>query len=367
VAKGVGFSFLGGGDPKKQLLDYLRNKKLLLLLDSFEMVVDRAGFVAELLGASPGVKVLVTSRVRLNLSGEQVFPLGGVDVPPSGADGNAQNYGSVKLFLAAARRVSPNYNPDHLGGIVRICRLVDGLPLSLLLASNWISEFSADEIADRIEQSLDFLATEWADLPERQRSLRATFEYSWNMLSEAEQSAMMKCAVFRNPFSIQAAHQVAGCSDRTLHALLGKNTLFSPSAGHYQMHDMIRQYSMEKLATCPEAQAAMIHQRHSDYFLEWASAWAKIFKSAGQKKMLENADSVFDDVRTAWDWAIQQAEIPKLWRASEGLFLYYFLRYRFREGENACKTTIDRIMMAPPSPERMRLEGWILVWQACFQ
>ncbi len=366
LAEGLGFSFRETGNPKRQLLDYLRNKKIVLILDSFETVVESAGFVAELLAASEGIKVLVTSRVRLNLSREQIFPLNGMRVPPPNQVEKALDYGSVRLFLEAARRVKPDYNPDQLEGVVRICRLVDGIPLSLLLASTWMSDYSEDEIANQIERSLDFLAAEWADLPERQRSLRATFEYSWNMLSIVEQSVLMKLAVFRNPFSIQAAHQVAGSNRQILHTLVEKSVLISPYEGHYLMHDMVRQFSLEKLAGHPEAIEANIRQRHSDYFLEWASTWGRIFKSSEQKTLLENVDKVFEDVKMAWDWATQQEELIKIGEASEGLFLYYFLRYRYQEGERTCTAALDRIRVAPANSERLGLEGWILAWQACF-
>ena len=183
IAERLGFTFRDFGDHKKQLLDYLRNKRVLLVLDSFETVVESAGLVAELLSASEGSKVLVTSRVRLNLSGEHIYPLMGMSIPPADIQEQVVNYSSVELFLDAARRVKPGYQPRDLDGVARICRLVEGVPLSLLLASSWVGDYTPQEIAEQIERSLDFLAVEWADLPKRQRSLRATYEYSWDLLT----------------------------------------------------------------------------------------------------------------------------------------------------------------------------------------
>jgi tetratricopeptide (TPR) repeat protein len=176
----------------------------------------------------------------------------------------------------------------------------------------------------------------------------------------------MKLAVFRNPFSIQAAYQVAGSNRQILHTLVEKCVLTSPYEGHYLMHDIVRQFSLEKLAGHPEAIEASIRQRHSDYFLEWASTWSRIFKSSRQKTLLDNVDTAFEDVKMAWDWATQQKEFTKIGEASEGLFLYYFLRYRFQEGERTCTAALDRIRITPANSERLGLEGWILAWQACF-
>jgi predicted ATPase len=164
IAEGLGFTFREEGDPKRQLLDYLRHKRILLILDSFETVVESAGLVAELLSASEGSKVLVTSRVRLNVSGEYIYTLKGMCVPPPDTNDEALNYSSVELFLEAARRVKPGYTPSTLEDVSHICRLVEGMPLSLLLASTWVTDFSAREIATQISYSLDFLSMEWADL-----------------------------------------------------------------------------------------------------------------------------------------------------------------------------------------------------------
>ncbi len=366
VAERLGFTFREVGDPKGQLLNFLSNKKVLLILDSFETVLDSAGLVAEILSASEGSKVLVTSRVRLNISGEYVYPLEGMQVPPHHAKRSIIEYSSVDLFLEAARRMKPGYMPDRLEDVARICRLAEGMPLSLLLASSWVSDHSAREIADQISHSLDFLAVEWADMPERQRSLRATFEYSWKLLSSCEQEVLMSLAVFHSPFSTQAAYPVAGASAQLLHALAGKSLLRSISERRYLMHDLVRQYSAEKLALAQVAVKRAAHQQHRDYFLERVAGWSKEFKSVNQSAALLDADKEIEDVQAAWEWTAQQAEIDKLVRALEGLLLYYSLRYRYQEGERACQVALEGIKSVSTGGKRLNLEGWLLVWQAYF-
>jgi predicted ATPase len=365
VAERLGFTFREGSDPKRQLLDYMRNKKVLLVLDSFETVVESAGLIAELLSASQGSKALVTSRVRLNLSGERVYPLEGMRVPPSDTEGQMRDYSSVELFMEAAQRVKPGYEPGDLEGVTRICRLVEGMPLGLLLASTWVSDYSAYEIAEQISRSLDFLSVEWADLPERQRSLRATFEYSWKLLSPREQETLMSLAVFRNPFTAQAAKQVAEADPHLLHSLSGKS-LLSSSASFYHMHDLVRQYSLEKLAEAPDEKKDQVHHRHGVYFLEKAERWEKLIKGPQQSSTLKQADKEIDDVRDAWDWATQLRDIERLCHALEGLMLYYFLRYRFQEGDTVCRSAIKALRKGPREGRRLGLEGWLLAWRTHF-
>jgi predicted ATPase/DNA-binding SARP family transcriptional activator len=366
IAESLGFTFRDYGDHKRQLLEYLRNKKVLLVLDSFETVVESAGLVAELLLASEASKALVTSRVRLNLSVEQIYPLEGMQFPPADAKGQVLGYSSVDLFLETARHMEPGYMPSNLDGVARICQLVEGMPLSLLLASSWVTDFSAQEIAEQISRSLDFLSVEWADLPERQRSLRATFEYSWNLLSTREQQVLMNLSVFRNSFTVQAASQVADASPHVLHALVGKSLLGSSLGGLFQMHDVVHQYSAEKLSLSPYAHEKTIHQKHSDYFLERAAGWSKVFKGPQQSGLLSQVDKEIDDVKAAWEWAAGQSDLERLSSASGGLFLDYFLRYRFREGEQACQVAMKGIQNVPVSGERLNLEGWLLAWQVHF-
>ncbi len=336
LAERLGFNFREKGEHQQQLLDYLRNKKLLLVLDSFETVTESAGLVAEILVASSGSKLLVTSRVRLELSGEQVYPIKGMNIPPIDVK-QVLDYSAVALFLEAARRVKPGYLPEDLEGIAQICRVVEGMPLSLILAASWVGEYPTREIAEQIERSLDFLSVEWADLPARQRSLRATFEYSWDLLSLPEKQVLMKLSVFRNAFSAQAAFEVADATPKVLHALVGKSLLGSTSEGQYQMHDLVRQYSQEKLTLAEDGLERATRQTHSEYFLRIATGWSSLFKGPGQIAMLAQADKQINDVRAAWDWACQQAEIDPLTNGLEGLCLYYELSARFKEGQSACQ------------------------------
>jgi predicted ATPase len=197
--------------------------------------------------------------------------------PPAEAKDEIMDYSSVKLFLEAARRIKPGYMPDNLEDVAYICRLVEGMPLSLLLASSWVSDYPATEIAEQINSSLDFLSVEWADLPER-RSFRATFEYSWELLDVNEREALMSRAVIRNPFNIQVASEVANASSKVLHALVGKSLLGQTTEGNYQMHDLVRHYSADKLVQAGIERECAVRQRRSDYF-DQVAEWSGVVKA----------------------------------------------------------------------------------------
>jgi DNA-binding SARP family transcriptional activator/predicted ATPase len=363
IAEGMGFTFSGFGDPKRQLLDYLRHKKVLLLLDSFEPVVESAGLVAEMLADSEASKVLVTSRIRLNISEESLYPLEGMCVPPEDIEtGQILDYSSAELFLEAAHRVKPGYTPDSLENIAKICRLVDGMPLSLLLASTWVTEFSTHDIAEQISRSLDFLTVEWADLPERQRSLRATFDYSWKLLNSSEQAVSMGLAVFRNAFTAQAAIKVADASPQLLHALMGKSLLSRTAEGLYQMHDLVHQFANELLEQNPEF-AQEIHTRYSDYYLEALVEWGKGFKSAQQSKTLKVMEQEVENMRAAWRWAVATENWSGIAGSVNAIYRYADLTFRFQEGENSCRSVLKRL----PSTSYSHLFSTVIVWSAHFQ
>jgi predicted ATPase len=196
-----------GREPLAQLADFLRQKRLLLLLDSFETRLDAAGSVVSLLRAAPGLKVLATSRARLDLKGEHVVHVAGLALSEDGGAQKAADADAVQLFLSAARRVRPGYRPNDvdLTAIQHICGLVQGMPLGIILASAWLEVMTPDEIAARIGSSLDFLAADWPDLPPRQRSLRATMDYSWQLLDKSLQAIFRSLSVFQVGFDAAAA------------------------------------------------------------------------------------------------------------------------------------------------------------------
>ena len=224
VANAVGYRFSQTDvAPGQQLGQFLGRKHLLMVLDNFEHLLNEASlrFLVDTLTAAPGVKMLVTSRVRLNIRGEQGFPIFGLAVPqqitPPGKAG--EDADSVKLFADAAHRANPAFALDATirSSVVDICRLVDGMPLAIELAAAWTTALAPAQILKEIHGNLDFLASDAADVPVRHRSLPAVFDASWQLLDETERAAMQSLSVFRGGFTSDAARAItgAGSSDIT--------------------------------------------------------------------------------------------------------------------------------------------------------
>ena len=187
---------------KAQLLTYLTNKCQLLVFDNFEHLLDGASIVTGILQAAPQVKVVVTSRAKLNVTGETVFTLAGLETTWA-SPGEALQASGVQLFIDAARRVRPGFvlEPGDLDPLATILRLTGGLPLGILLAAAWVDMLPVSEIAAEIARNLDFLETEISDVPDRHRSLRAVFDYSWALLSPEERHTFLALSVFRGGFT----------------------------------------------------------------------------------------------------------------------------------------------------------------------
>jgi predicted ATPase/DNA-binding SARP family transcriptional activator len=362
VAQAIGLSFYGaaGGErevePRQQLLDYLRHKRMLLILDNFEHLLDGAGLVADVLHAAAGVKVLATSRARLNLQSEHLFPVAGMSLPDS----------AVELFVSSARRVQPYFGltAKNLTDVTRICRLVEGMPLGILLAAAWVQALSLAEIATQIDQSIDFLETNLRDLPERQRSMRAVFDHSWNLLTARLRAVMETLSVFRGSFTWSAAQQVAGAALQELRTLVEKSLLHQVLTDRFEMHELLRQYTAEKLDQDPITSRA-VRDQHCAYYASALQRWATDLKGSRQQQALAEMDVEIENARVAWGWAVTQGQVGRLERAMEGLGLFYTRRGRYEEGEAAYRAAAETLQAAAPH-DGLSVQVRALGWQSAF-
>ena len=193
-ACGVDTSSARGASPKTQVLDYLREKRLLLVLDNFEHLLEGAGWVTEILQAAPSIKVLATSRLPLGLQGEHRYHLTGMDFPTAEHADNAGDTSAVKLFIQGARQAQPGFRlaGDDVQHVAAICRMVEGMPLGTLLAAGWTGLLTPQEIMVQMRSQHDFLETEMQDVPERQRSMRLVMQQAWDHVSEPERGAFAR-------------------------------------------------------------------------------------------------------------------------------------------------------------------------------
>jgi serine/threonine protein kinase/predicted ATPase len=337
IAEAVRYVFTSDGrDAKTQLLDFLREKHLLLVMDNFEHLIEGAPIVNDILRAASSIKVLATSRERLNLSGETIFNLEGMDFPNWETPQDAMEYSAVKLFLQSARRVQPNFelNNDNLRYIARICRTVSGMPLGILLAAAWVEALSVEEIADEISSNLDFLETELRDVPERHRSIRAVFEYSWKLLSESERDVFMKLSVFQGGFTRQAAQEVAGATLKQLTSLVNKSLLRrGPDSGRYSIHVLVHQYVAEQFTwKCSESNQTF--DRHLSYYSELLRQYEREFNTRKENVIVDAIEADFENMRGAWRYAIKNCRWGEVDKMQHSMLLYYIARSTLLEGAN---------------------------------
>jgi serine/threonine protein kinase len=335
VAEAVKYPFQDDGRAaRQQLLDFLSQKNVLLLTDNFEHVLAGRDLVQDILGSAPGVKFLATSRERLNLSAETLFVLSGMEFPAWETPADALGYSAVKLFMQSARRVRPDFRLDagDLAAVARICRMVQGTPLGILLAASWLEALSPAEIAQEIARSLDFLESDLHDLPERQRSLRAVFEYSWNLLTEAEQAAFAQFSIFRGGFTREAVQQITGASLRTLTQMVNKSLLRRNNiSGRYEVHELLRQFAQEKFNAAPDRD--QVDDAFARYYLGLLEQLTPRLKGGDQLEALNSIETDFENTRAAWNDALRRADAASIQQALEGLYLFLTFRNRFMDGE----------------------------------
>ena len=311
--------------PIRKLLDFLRPRRMLLILDNLEHLLDDgvASLILEILRGAPAVKLLATSRQRLNLREEQLYTLAGLHyatepltepvAEPLAEPGDRwSGSAAAQLLLLAARRLRPDLilRPEDADSLGRICRLVEGMPLALELAAAWVDTLSLRDIAVELQGSLDLLASDLVDRPERQRSIRATFDGAWRRLEPAEQEAFMRLSVFRGGMTRAAAQQVAGATLPILAQLIGKCLIqFQPAAGRYQLHEVLRQYGLEKLANAEEL--ASVQRRHFDYYMALTeTASARLF-GPDQVISLDRMEAEHDNLRAALAWGLAQPALAE--------------------------------------------------------
>jgi len=366
VARGLGFNFYEGVDHRTQLIDYLRAKSILLLLDNFEHLLEGASLTAEVVRAAPGVRVIVTSREPLRLLDEQLFSVHGLDFPEWETPEDALEYDAARLFLSSARRSRSEFDlgQEDLQPMTRICRLVQGMPLGIVLAAGWVELLSPAEIAEELGQGIDILESDMHDIPERQRSMQAVFDYTWEQLNQREREVLQRLSVFRRGCSQQAIRQVTGATLMELKSLAGKSLINANRDGRHEMHELLGQYAAEKLERNREANFEA-HDRHCSYYLDSIAECEHDLFGPQIKRVMADIDDDLENVRSALRWAAAHQQVERLDRAINPLFQYYYWRDRhhsmFKDAQIIVEG-LDRV----DSPEARLITARALVRQGWF-
>ena len=351
IASGIGFAFYGTSDPKIQLLNYLVNKQMLLVLDNVEHLLAEGSnqvpitdLIVEILRRAPQIKLLITSREALNLGEEWLYEVHGLDYPEVENMEMTDKFSSIALFVQHARRVRPSFEMDAGSkiSIARLCRLVEGMPLAIELAATWVRILSTEEILVEIERNLGFLNAPTRDIPERHRSMRAVFEQSWQILSLEERQILSRLSVFRGGFGRYAAERVAGASLMVLSSLVTRSLVRRTETGRYDLHELIRQYAAFKLSE-DSIERDRIREGHSLYYLSLLEGNDLLLHGPKQKAVLNELTEEIYNIRESWDWAVKNQKTHSLYRASTALRQLFEMRNWFKEGELTFGRTAETI------------------------
>ena len=351
VADALNIQLTDQQEPQLDLFDFLQDKKTLLLLDNFEHLLEAAPILTELLQAAPGVKLLVTSREALNLPEEWLFPVGGMPYPAAAESEDVEKYSAVRLFAGCARRIRPDFSvADEQDAIIGICQLTRGTPLALELAASWVKTMRPAEIVAEIQRNLDFLTSRWRGIPEKHRSMRAVFNQSWTLLDPAQQAAFKRLAVFRGGFRRKAAEQIAGATLASLSALVDKSLLHWEPGGRYQIHELLRQYAAEQLVQSPE-DVARIYDLHAGYYTRFLADQAEGLWGGRQREALLEIEAEIDNIRAAWQWAVDQLKVEDIQKSADPLGIFYDFRGRYLEGARTFEQALTRLKGLESDPQ----------------
>ncbi len=382
IARSLGLAISESVPAADQVLDFLRERTLLLLFDDAEFLETGTDFVSLILAYAPEVKILATSRKRLGIAGETICIIDGLQYPLEQKDRPILEYSAVTLFAQLVHIQNPQIQitDQILADMSRICGLIDGLPLGIELAAGWASILSCSEIATELEQSLDLLTTDRPDLPARQRSLRVAFNSSWDLLVPTEQQALMQLALFHGSFSREAAEAVlhdpaltAGQRASLLNLLAGlinksmirrepAHTIGGPT--RYRLPGVIRQYAAEQRSQQDTSQSS--EQRHMQFCLGMLDRLTVQLRGPEQQVALARINADMADIRAAWRYAITTRDTARITRATPSLFHLYDMRSWFREGAEMFGLARRALATDHPEASTALALGCVLAREAWF-
>jgi predicted ATPase len=336
-----GITQQGKTEPLQQLREFIAEKKILLVLDNFEHLTQGSSLLSTLLQQCPNLSLLVTSRERLNLVEEHLFVLEGLPFA-STATGDAKLSDAVQLFVERAKHVQPHFEIDQqLSEVLRICGLVKGLPLGIELAASWVRLMSCNEIATEIERGLELLSTSSKNVPERHRSLRAAFDYSWQRLTAKEQEVLRKLSVFVGGFRREAASELAGATIPVLASLVDKSLLKVLPDGRYDRHPLLYQFTKEKFIEQSDERLET-QENQARYYLTFAHLADSKLQGREQVVWFGRLDEELENLREALNYLETKEDAAKALELAASLGYFWNIRGYYAEGVGHLKRLLDK-------------------------
>jgi predicted ATPase len=370
ILSSLGFREGGSRAALDLLKDGLRESRSLLILDNFEHVLPAAPCVAELLSAAPGLKVLVTSRATLQLSGEFDVPVPPLHLPSARIAAIIDELRvnpAVELFVRTAQAVKPDFQLTAVNGdaIADICRRLDGLPLAIELAAARINVLSPQLILARLDHRLALLTRGPRDLPERQQTLRDTIGWSYDLLDPAEKVALQRIAVFTGGCTLEAAEAVIAATDEERNrvidlcvSLLDKSLVRSVARegadSRFTMLETIREFALEMLDPTDREE---VQRRHAQYFRDMVVIAEMGLRGADQLEWFARLDADYGNIQSALEWTLSSAGDSQIGlELAAGIAWYWFQRGQTHEG----LSWLERLLTTPAASEPSQARGFVL-------
>lgn len=354
VSLALGLSLDSLASPKTQLINFLKSRHLLLIMDNFEHILEGAELVYDLLTRTAAVSVLCSSRIPLGFVAETILPLeplplpilSEVNLPESGlAELELAHFASLQLFTDRARHLTGKFelNVGNQIEVATVCHLVDGNPLGIELAAASLRQRTLPETIVAIQESMDIVAARFGDIPPRHRSMRAVFEHSWRLLNADEQSLLAQLSLFRSGFVLTAVQAIMGGNASTV-AMLKNHSLLIYGDGRYAMHGLLRQFAAEKLAQqLPQTDVSLAYGRYYMNFL--AQREADLAGAAPQIPAAE-ITAELNNIRHAWEMTCDNQNAALLLSGLNAFAAYLQMRGRYGEGERLFRKTAMRLEQA---------------------
>lgn len=331
---------ISGDTVLESLKLFLQDKNFLLVLDNFEQIIEAASIIDDLLMASPGLKILVTSRERLSLSFEQLYAVPTLpDIFTNEEEKNTNKYpAAIELFINRAKAIKPSFevNDQNREIIYKICHRLEGLPLAIELAAGQINLFSPALLVQKLDHRLDVLKGNFRDIPDRQKTIRNTIEWSFDLLSPNEQDLLLNISLYHAGCLLTTLESVGDLGDElyaTLDALINKSLLVKQDGQYldrFQMLETVREFAFEKLNS--QNLLESMQQKQADYYHSSLKDMRLQKNKIDQVEMLKCLEIEHTNIRLALDFLMQKRDIRKVTEISWSLWLFWWVNAHTKEG-----------------------------------
>jgi predicted ATPase len=363
-------------DPLEALIEHLRDKKSLLLLDNFEQVVFASPEIARMVEHCSQITVLVTSRAILHLRGEIEFPVPPLGVPPDNEPADRLlEHDAVRLFVERARAMDHAFVLDASNGpvVAAICRRLDGLPLAVELAAARIRMLSPEWMLDHIDKSLSLLSRGSRDAPERHQTLHAAIDWSYGLLDDNEKKLFARLGAFQGGWTLEAAEKVCVVDDdidvlEIMTSLLEKSLIKHQASGgepRFSMLQTVYDYASTQLAEAPDSETT--YRAHARFFLHLIGAAHDGLRSPHQVEWLARLEADNGNLRAALRWCLDHGEIEEVAQAGWTLWLFWWINGHLGEGRQLMQEALEGGELQPiPCATATAVQGVMAFWQTDY-